>query len=139
MTKHNPENERIKRKYFAYLKEAEGHSEQTVDAAAKSLSRFEEYTRYRDFKRFHYAQATAFKRHLAEQRAARSGERLSKATLPATVTSSNGSSNGLRVNLATSHAFSTPMLSILTFPIRTRGLRPHIGNSERRHWSRCGE
>jgi integrase len=86
MTKHNPENERIKRKYFAYLKEAEGHSEQTVDAAAKSLSRFEEYTRYRDFKRFHYAQATAFKRHLAEQRAARSGERLSKATLHATLT-----------------------------------------------------
>jgi hypothetical protein len=27
MTKHNPENERIKRKYFAYLKEAKGHSE----------------------------------------------------------------------------------------------------------------
>ncbi len=50
MTKHNPENERIKRKYFAYLKEAKRHSEPTVDAAAKALSRFEEYTRYRDFK-----------------------------------------------------------------------------------------
>ena len=83
MTKHNPENERIKRKYFAYLKEAKRHSEPTVDAAAKALSRFEEYTRYRAFKRFHYEQATAFKRHLAEQTGKRSGEKLSKATLHA--------------------------------------------------------
>jgi len=86
MTKHNPENERIKRKYFAYLKAAKRHSEPTVDAAAKALSRFEEYTRYRDFKRFHYEQATAFMRHLAEQTGQRSGEKLSKATLHATLT-----------------------------------------------------
>ena len=86
MTKHNPENERIKRKYFAYLKEAKRHSEPTVDAAAKALSRFEEYTRYRDFKRFHYEQAIAFMRHLAEQTGQRSGEKLSKATLHATLT-----------------------------------------------------
>ena len=86
MTKHNAENERIKRKYFAYLKAAKRHSEPTVDAAAKALSRFEEYTRYRDFKKFHYEQATAFKRHLAEQTGLRSGEKLSKATLHATLT-----------------------------------------------------
>ena len=86
MTKHNPENERIKRKYFAYLKEATGHSEPTVDAAAKALSRFEEYTRYRDFKAFHSEQAVAFKRHLAEQTGQRSGEKLSKSTLHATLT-----------------------------------------------------
>ncbi len=86
MTKHNPENERIKRKYFAYLKAAKRHSEPTVDATAKTLSRFEEYTRYRDFKRFHYEQATAFMRHLAEQTGQRSGEKLSKATLHATLT-----------------------------------------------------
>jgi integrase len=86
MTQHNPENERIKRKYFAYLKEATRHSEPTVDAVAKALSRFEEHTRYRDFKAFHYEQAVAFKRHLAEQKGQRSGERLSKATLHATLT-----------------------------------------------------
>lgn len=86
MTKHNPENERIKRKYFAYLKAAKRHCEPTVDAAAKALSRFEEYTRYRDFKRFHYEQAIAFMRHLAEQTGQRSGEKLSKATLHATLT-----------------------------------------------------
>jgi len=86
MTRHNPENERIKRKYFAYLKEAKRHSEPTVDAVAKALSRFEEYTRYRTFKAFHFEQAIAFKRHLAEQTGQRSGEKLSKATLHATLT-----------------------------------------------------
>jgi integrase len=86
MTKHNPENERIKRKYFAYLKEAKRHSEQTVDAAAKALSRFEEYNRHRDFRAFHFEQAVAFKRHLADQTGQRSGEKLSKATLHATLT-----------------------------------------------------
>ncbi len=86
MTKHNPENERIKRKYFAYLKEAKRHSELTVDAVAKALSRFEEYTRHRNFKAFHFEQAVAFKRQLAEQTAQRSGEKLSKATLHATLT-----------------------------------------------------
>lgn len=85
MTKHNPENERIKRRYFAYLLDAKQNSEPTVDAAAKALSRFEEYTAYRDFKRFHYEQASAFKRHLAEQTGQRSGEKLSKATLHATL------------------------------------------------------
>ena len=83
--KHNAENERIKRQYFAYLKEAKRHSEQTVDAAAKALSRFEEYTRYRDFKAFHFEQAVAFKRHLAEQTGQRTGKKLSKATLHATL------------------------------------------------------
>ncbi len=44
MKKHSPANERIKRKYFAYLKEAKRHSEPTVDAAGKALSQFEGYT-----------------------------------------------------------------------------------------------
>jgi site-specific recombinase XerD len=85
MTKHNPNNERIKRRYFAYLKEAKRHSEPTVDAVAKALARFEVYTKYRDFKAFHFEQAVAFKKHLAEQRSQQSGEKLSKATLHATL------------------------------------------------------
>ncbi len=86
MKKHNPINERIKRRYFAFLKEAKRHGEPTVDAVAKALSRFEAYTRYRDFKAFHFEQAVGFKRHLAEQKGQRSGEKLSKATLHATLT-----------------------------------------------------
>lgn len=85
MTKHNPANERIKRKYFAFLKEAKRHSEPTIDAAAKALNRFEVYGKYRDFKSFHFEQAIAFKRHLAEQKGQASGKRLSKATLHSTL------------------------------------------------------
>lgn len=74
MTMHNADNERIKRGYFAYLKEAKRHSESTVDAVAKSLARFKADTKYRDFKAFHFEQAIAFKKHLAEQAGQRSGE-----------------------------------------------------------------
>lgn len=85
MKTHNAENERIKRRYFAYLKEAMRQSEQTLDAVAKSLARFEDYTRHKDFKAFHYQQAVAFKGHLAEQKSEQSGNKLSKATLHATL------------------------------------------------------
>lgn len=84
MTKHNANNERLKRRYLAYLKEAKRHSEPTLDAAAKALDRFEVDTKHRDFKKFHPEQAIAFKRHLAQQDGQRSGEKLSKATLYAT-------------------------------------------------------
>jgi integrase len=87
MRNHNGKNERIKRRYFTYLAEAQGHSEQTIDAVAKAIARFEAFTRYKDFKSFHIEQAKAFKRDLAEQRGERSGEPLSKATLYATLTS----------------------------------------------------
>jgi integrase len=87
MTKHNANNERIKRQYFAYLKEAKRHSESTLDAVAKALNRFEESTRFKDFKAFHIEQAMAFKKNLAEQKAQRTGEQLSKATLHATFSS----------------------------------------------------
>jgi len=85
MTEHNPNNERIKRQYFAYLKEAKRHSEPTVDAVAKALARFESDTKYRDFKMFHFQQAIAFKNHLAEEHNTVSGEKLSKATLHSTL------------------------------------------------------
>lgn len=85
MTTHHADNERVKRRYFSYLKEAKRHSEPTVDAVAKALDRFEVYTKHRGFKSFHFEQAVAFKKHLAEQRGHRSGEKLSKATLNATL------------------------------------------------------
>ena len=85
MTKANPANERIKREYFHYLKEALGRDEATIDGVAKSLARFEESTRARDFKRFHREQAVAFKARLATVVNRRTGERLSKATMLATL------------------------------------------------------
>jgi integrase len=85
MKTHNPQNERIKRAYFTYLIEAKGFSEATLDGVAKALNRFETYTRFRDFKAFHIEQAKGFKAHLSEQRSLRSNDRLSKATLYATL------------------------------------------------------
>ena len=86
MTKHNPNNEKIKHKYFVYLRTAKQQSVQTVDGVASAINRFETYTKYRDFKAFHFEQAVAFKRRLAEQKAKRTGKNLSKATLHATLT-----------------------------------------------------
>ncbi|MDP1647855.1 MAG: tyrosine-type recombinase/integrase [Rubrivivax sp.] len=85
MAMHNADNERVKRKYLAFLKQAKGQSEQSVDAVAKALARFEADTRYRDFKAFHFEQAVAFKKHLAEQTSLSTGGKLSKATLHATL------------------------------------------------------
>ena len=67
MKTHNPSNERIKRQYFDFLKEAKQQSEATVDAVAKALARFEAETKYRDFKTFNHQQAVAFKRRLADR------------------------------------------------------------------------
>jgi len=85
MTKHNPVNERIKRKYFDFLKEAKGYNESTIDGVAKALNRFETYTKHGDSKKFHYLKAIHFKKHLAEQNGQRTGKALSKATLNSTL------------------------------------------------------
>ena len=85
MAMHNADNERIKRRYFVFLKEAKRQSEDSVDAVAKALARFEAATRYRDFKTFHFEQAVAFKKRLAEQNSLTTGGKLSKATLHATL------------------------------------------------------
>jgi site-specific recombinase XerD len=86
MKTHNAQNERVKHAYFTYLREARGMSEDSIDQAAKALSRFEAYTGHREFKQFHRKQAEAFKQHLAGQRGRRTNEPLSKATIYSTLT-----------------------------------------------------
>ena len=81
MTKHNVENERIKRAYYAHLKAARGLNEASIDAAAKAIHRFEVSTGFRSFKKFHIEQAIAFRRRLDEAVSSRTGKPLSKATL----------------------------------------------------------
>ena len=85
MSKYNPNNERIKRHYFNFLKEAKRQDESTLDQVAKSLSRFEEHGKYRDFKKFHFNRAVAFKHHLAVQTNKNTGKILSKATINSTL------------------------------------------------------
>ncbi len=79
--KTNAVNERVKRDYFRYLREAMGRDEATIDAVARSVARFEESTGARDFKRFHREQAVAFKSKLSTAVNSRSGKVLSKATV----------------------------------------------------------
>lgn len=81
MTKPNAKNERLKREYVLYLEEAKRRDPSTVDRVLKSLARFEQSTRRKDFKSFHRQQAVAFKNALAKALNARTGERLSKATV----------------------------------------------------------
>lgn len=85
MAKHNPANERTKRAYFIYLSEARRRNDASIDAVAKALARFEDATACKDFGKFHREQAVAFKRKLDEMTAARSGERLSRATVHSTL------------------------------------------------------
>jgi integrase len=87
MRKHHPNNERVKRQYFTFLKEAKRQDESSVDAVAMAISRFEAYTKWRDFKAFHFEQAVGFKAHLAKQTNQQTGKVLSKATLNSTLRS----------------------------------------------------
>jgi integrase len=85
MKTYNPNNERIKRQYFIFLKEAKRQNEASIDAAAQAIKRFEAYTKYRDFKIFHFQQAVNFKKYLAKQNNQKTGLMLSKATLNSTL------------------------------------------------------
>jgi integrase/recombinase XerD len=85
MKTYDARNERIKRRYFTFLKEAKRFSESSLDGVTKAIHRFESYTKFRDFRQFHIQQAIAFKAHLANERHARTQAPLSKATLLSTV------------------------------------------------------
>lgn len=85
MRKYCEENERIKRHYLDYLREAEGLSDQTIDKVAAALVRFEASTKFKPFKAFHIDQAVGFKRALAKAKNPDTGKPLSKATISATL------------------------------------------------------
>jgi hypothetical protein len=52
MAKSKTPNERIKRAYIDFLRQAMGRSEASLEAVAAALHRFESYTRFRDFHDF---------------------------------------------------------------------------------------
>ena len=79
----NPNNERIKRNYLNFLKEAKQLSEQSLDAVISAINRFETYNKHKDFKAFHHEQAVGFKNYLAKQTNQKTGRLLSKSTVNA--------------------------------------------------------
>ena len=64
MTALNPSNERLKRDYLRYLKEARGKSEATLDGVRKALARYEAYIGGKDFKTFRREPAIGVKTKL---------------------------------------------------------------------------
>src|SRR6516225_448220 len=85
MKTHDAQNERIKRRYLTFLKEAKRFTDSSIDGVAKAIHCFESYTKFRDFRQFHIQQAVAFKADLAKQRHAQTEAPLSKATLLSTL------------------------------------------------------
>ena len=81
MRKHHPKNERIKRRYLAWLEEAKRLSPHSVDQAAAAIAAFEASTNYKDFAAFHIEQARRFKRELGEAVNPDTGRPLAKATI----------------------------------------------------------
>lgn len=53
MRKFNELNERVKRQYLGFLKEAMGQDEASLDKAAAALLAFEEALGFKPFKTFH--------------------------------------------------------------------------------------
>ena len=67
MRKFNEENERIKRRYLSYLKEAKGQDESSLDKAAAALLDFERALNFASFKRFHRDWAARYKTYLEKR------------------------------------------------------------------------
>ena len=62
--KAKPKNERIKRKFFRWLKEADGCCEATVNAVEKAILVFEEFTKSGDLAAYNPDKAVDFKKWL---------------------------------------------------------------------------
>jgi hypothetical protein len=97
MPSYNPKNERIKKEYFRFLKEADRKADTTIDGVRKTISRFEVYTGYKDLATFNKrniwqrASASALDSHSPSQRSSRQqvgsktscgGSAISQATKP---------------------------------------------------------
>ena len=85
MRKFNAENERVKRRYLGYLKEAQGQDQKSIDKVVAALVKFEESTKYKPLKKFHIEQARCFKDTLARAKHPTTGKPLSISTIDATL------------------------------------------------------
>ena len=85
MRKINEENERVKRAYLDYLKQADGLDEASIDKAAAGILMFEESTGFKSFKSWHRDQAGRFKSFLDKRRNKRTGKPLGLSTRDATL------------------------------------------------------
>lgn len=85
MPKPNPDNEAAKHDYLGWLRDAQGRSEDTLDAVAAAIDRFEAHAKHADFRKFRREQAVSFKAHLGKAQNSKTGKPLSKATIVSTL------------------------------------------------------
>lgn len=85
MRKYCEENERVKRRYMEYLKQAKGQDQKTIDKVAAALVKFEDSTKFKPFKKFHIDQAGKFKSYLENARHPNTKKPLSLSTTDATL------------------------------------------------------
>ena len=85
MRKCNAKNERLKREYLEWQKEANRKSDSTIDNIRKALIRLETFTDNQDFRQFAKQTAIDFKQHLLKSKAQRSGKSLCKSTVNTTL------------------------------------------------------
>lgn len=78
--KTNVGNEKIKNKYYEYLKEAKSYSDLTIEAIKKSIYRYEDFTDFEDFAKFNKAKAVAFKEWLENREAPGRKKKISAST-----------------------------------------------------------
>lgn len=81
MAKFNAENERIKRRYLEWEKEANGKSDSTITNIQNHIYCYEEFTKFKSFKQFNKNDAIAFKRHITQKQSTRLKELVSKTYL----------------------------------------------------------
>ena len=84
MRKFNAENERLKRRYVQYLREAKGQDERSIDKVRSALVKFEDSTKFKAFKSFHIEQTRQFKDTLRRAKTT-NGKPLSLTTTDATL------------------------------------------------------
>jgi integrase len=66
--KNNIKNERVKRRYFRWLKEAKGLADASIYSIEKAIWVYEDFVNYEDYGQFNNRKATAFKKWLEERR-----------------------------------------------------------------------
>jgi integrase/recombinase XerD len=80
MKKYKAKNEKIKRKYFEWLKDAEGYSDKTIECVEKAIWKYEEFTKDDDYANYSVRQAKAFKKWLNSQKKKRTSKTISLTT-----------------------------------------------------------
>lgn len=80
MKKINIENDRRKRKFFQWLRNAKGLSPSTIKGVEKAIWEWEDFTNMADFKDFNEDTAVAFKETLLQRKNGRTGKALASST-----------------------------------------------------------